>query len=92
VAAMDVAKRLLDFGIHPPTMYFPLIVHEALMIEPTETESKETLDKAAELFLNILEEAKTDGEALHHAPHDCYIGRPDEVNAARKPVLTYSFA
>lgn len=92
VAAMDVAKRLLDFGIHPPTMYFPLIVHEALMIEPTETESKETLDKAAELFLNILEEAKTNGEALHHAPHDCYIGRPDEVNAARKPVLTYSFA
>lgn len=92
VAAMDVAKRLLDFGIHPPTMYFPLIVHEALMIEPTETESKETLDKAAELFLNILEEAKTDGEALHHAPHDCYIGRPDEVSAARKPVLTYSFA
>lgn len=92
VAAMDVAKRLLDFGIHPPTMYFPLIVHEALMIEPTETESKETLDKAAELFLNILEEAKTDGEALHHAPHSCYIGRPDEVNAARKPVLTYSFA
>ena len=92
VAAMDVAKRLLDFGIHPPTMYFPLIVHEALMIEPTETESKETLDKAAELFLSILEEAKTDGEALHHAPHSCYIGRPDEVNAARKPVLTYSFA
>ena len=92
VAAMDVAKRLLDFGIHPPTMYFPLIVHEALMIESTETESKETLDKAAELFLSILEEAKTDGEALHHAPHSCYIGRPDEVNAARKPVLTYSFA
>ena len=92
VAAMDVAKRLLDFGIHPPTMYFPLIVHEALMIEPTETESKETLDRAAELFLNILEEAKTNGEELHHAPHDCYIGRPDEVNAARKPVLTYSFA
>lgn len=92
VAAMDVAKRLLDFGIHPPTMYFPLIVHEALMIEPTETESKETLDKAAELFLNILKEAKTNGEELHHAPHDCYIGRPDEVNAARKPVLAYNFA
>ena len=92
VAAMDVAKRLLDFGIHPPTMYFPLIVHEALMIEPTETESKETLDKAAELFLNILMEAKTNGEELHHAPHDCYIGRPDEVNAARKPVLAYNFA
>lgn len=89
VSAMDVAKRLLDFGIHPPTMYFPLIVHEALMVEPTETESKETLEKAAELFLNILAEAKTDSEKLHSAPHDCLIGRPDEVKAARKPVLTY---
>ena len=89
VTAMDVAKRLLDFGIHPPTMYFPLIVHEALMIEPTETESKETLEKAAKLFLDILEEAKTDGESLHSAPHSCYISRPDEVQAARKPVLVY---
>lgn len=61
VSAMDVAKRLLDFGIHPPTMYFPLIVHEALMVEPTETESPETLDAAAETFLRILEEAKTKG-------------------------------
>ena len=91
VTAMDVAKRLLDFGMHPPTMYFPLIVHEALMVEPTETESPETLDEAAEVFLKILEEAKADPESLHQAPHDCAIGRPDEVTAARKPVLRYSF-
>lgn len=91
VTAMDVAKRLLDFGIHPPTMYFPLIVHEALMVEPTETESPETLDEAAEVFLKILEEAKSDPEGLHHAPHHCPVGRPDEVTAARNPVLRYSF-
>lgn len=91
VSAMDVAKRLLDFCMHPPTMYFPLIVHEALMVEPTETESKETLDAAADVFLKILEEARTDAESLHTAPHNCYIGRPDEVQAARKPVLRYSF-
>lgn len=91
VSAMDVAKRLLDFGMHPPTMYFPLIVHEALMVEPTETESKETLDQAAQVFLQILEEARTNGEDLHNAPHNCYISRPDEVQAARKPVLRYTF-
>ncbi len=91
VTAMDVAKRLLDFGMHPPTMYFPLIVHEALMVEPTETESPETLDEAAEVFLKILEEAKSDPESLHHAPHDCAIGRPDEVTAARNPILRYDF-
>lgn len=91
VSAMDVAKRLLDFGMHPPTMYFPLIVHEALMVEPTETESKETLDQAADVFLQILQETRTNGEDLHSAPHSCYIGRPDEVQAARKPVLRYTF-
>ncbi len=91
VTAMDVAKRLLDFGIHPPTMYFPLIVHEALMVEPTETESPETLDKAAELFLQIWQEAHDDPELLHTAPHTTPIGRPDEVAAARKPVVRYSF-
>ena len=91
VTAMDVAKRLLDFGMHPPTMYFPLIVHEALMVEPTETESMETLDEAACVFLDILAEAKTDAESLHHAPHDCPIGRPDEVTAARSPILRYDF-
>ena len=91
VTAMDVAKRLLDFGMHPPTMYFPLIVHEALMVEPTETESMETLDEATRVFLDILAEAKTDAESLHHAPHDCPIGRPDEVTAARSPILRYDF-
>lgn len=91
VTAMDVAKRLLDFGMHPPTMYFPLIVHEALMVEPTETENMETLDEAARVFLDILAEAKTDAESLHHAPHDCPIGRPDEVTAARSPILRYDF-
>ena len=91
VTAMDVAKRLLDFGMHPPTMYFPLIVHEALMVEPTETESPETLDAAAEVYLKIFEEAKTDAQALHNAPLDCAIGRPDEVKAARQPVLRYEF-
>ena len=91
VTAMDVAKRLLDFGIHPPTMYFPLIVHEALMVEPPETESPETLDQAAQVFLQILKEAKQDPESLHTAPHDCPVGRPDEVTAARNPVLRYEF-
>ena len=89
VSAMDVAKRLLDFGMHPPTMYFPLMVHEALMVEPTETESPETLDAAAEIFLRILEEAKTNGESLHNAPHTYAINRPDEVKVARTPVLRY---
>lgn len=91
VTAMDVAKRLLDFGIHPPTMYFPLIVHEALMAEPTETESRETLDAAADLFLQIWNEAHTDPEILHTAPHNTPIGRPDEVTAARRPVVRYAF-
>lgn len=91
VTAMDVAKRLLDFGMHPPTMYFPLIVHEALMVEPTETESPETLDAAAEVFLKIMEEAKADAESLHTAPHDCAISRPDEVTAARSPIVRYTF-
>ncbi len=91
VTAMDIAKRLLDFGIHPPTMYFPLIVHEALMVEPTETESPETLDEAAEVFLKIMDEAERDPEGLHAAPHCCPIGRPDEVAAARSPILRYDF-
>lgn len=91
ISAMDVAKRLLDCGIHPPTMYFPLIVHEALMIEPTETESKETLDKACDFFLNIFREAEETPEILHSAPNNCTIGRPDDVLAARNPVLKYSF-
>ncbi len=92
VSAMDVAKRLLDFGIHPPTMYFPLIVHEALMVEPTETEGTETLDAFVDAMLRILDEAHEDGERLHGAPFDCAIGRPDEVAAARHPKLRYEFA
>ena len=91
VSAMDVAKSLIDAGMHPPTMYFPLIVHEALMFEPTETEGKETLDAAAEALLTILARAKTEPEALHAAPVTTPIGQPDEVGAARNPVLRYEF-
>jgi len=86
VAAMDVAKRLLDYGIHAPTVYFPLIVKEAVMIEPTETESKATLDAAAAAFERIVQEPP---ELLHDAPHSTLICRPDETRAARKPVLKY---
>ena len=89
VSAMDIAKALLDYGIHPPTMYFPLIVHEALMVEPTETESRETLDQAIEVFRNIYEAAKADPESLHQAPVKTPVRRLDEVTAARKPVLRY---
>ena len=91
VSAMDIAKGSLDYGIHPPTMYFPLIVHEALMLEPTETESRETLDEAAEIFIKLRELAKEDPQYLHDAPHNCLISRPDEVEAARKPILRYEF-
>ena len=91
VTAMDVAKALLDNGIHPPTVYFPLIVHEALMVEPTETESLETLDAACDILLSIAQTAKDDPEKLHDAPVNTPISRPDEVMAARNPVLRYSF-
>lgn len=91
VSAMDVAKALQDYGMHPPTMYFPLNVHEALMVEPTETESKETLDAAAAAFLDIYEKAKADPEAMHQTPLHSAISRPDEVKAARHPVLRYQF-
>ncbi len=89
VSALDVAKRMIDHGMHPPTMYFPLIVHEALMFEPTDTEGKEALDAAAEQVLAILAEAKADPDTLHTAPHTAPIGRPDEVTAARSPILRY---
>lgn len=91
VSALDVAKGLLDHGMHPPTMYFPLIVHEALMAEPTETENKETLDQAAKAFIEVFEEGRKNPEALHTAPHHAPIGRPDEVAAARHPKLKYEF-
>jgi glycine dehydrogenase subunit 2 len=84
VSAMDIAKRLLDFGYHAPTVYFPLTVPEAIMIEPTETESKETLDAFAETLFRITGE---DPQLLHEAPHTTAISRPDEVQAARQPTL-----
>jgi glycine dehydrogenase subunit 2 len=86
ISAMDIAKRLLDFGYHAPTVYFPLVVPEALMIEPTETESKETLDGFAAALLQIQEE---DAEFLHNAPHTLSISRPDDVKAAKEPVLRW---
>jgi glycine dehydrogenase subunit 2 len=86
ISAMDVAKRLLDFGFHAPTAYFPLVVAEALMMEPTETESKETLDAFADVLLKIVEE---DAAFLQKAPHTLPISRPDEVKAAKEPVLRW---
>ncbi len=91
VTAMDVAKAMQDCKMHPPTMYFPLIVHEALMVEPTETESKDTLDAAAEILLSLYEKAKSDPASLQAAPVKGSIGRPDEVQAARHPIVKYSF-
>ena len=90
VRAMDVAKRLIDYGIHPPTMYFPLIVDEALMIEPTETESKETLDYFIEVMKEIAKEAEEDPDILHEAPHNMPNTRLDEARAARRPVLKWA--
>jgi len=87
VRALDISKRLMDYGFHPPTNYFPLIVPEALMIEPTESESKETLDAFAEAMLRIAEEARTNPELLHGAPHTAPVSRLDEVKAARELVL-----
>lgn len=92
VSAMDIAKGLLDNGIHPPTMYFPLIVDEALMVEPTETESKETLDEAIAVFRNLYEMAEKEEELLHSAPVTTPVTRLDEVGAARHPVLRYDFS
>jgi len=87
VHALDIAKRLMDYNFHPPTNYFPLIVPEALMIEPTETENKDTLDAFADALIKIAEEAKTDPALLHDAPHTTKFGRMDEVKAARELVL-----
>jgi glycine dehydrogenase subunit 2 len=91
VSALDVAKRLMDFGFHPPTIYFPLVVPEALMVEPTETEAKETLDAFAEAMVQIAREARDDPEVLRSAPHGRPVGRLDEVRAARQPVVRYRF-
>ena len=89
VSALDVSKRLIDYGIHPPTMYFPLVVEEALMIEPTETESKETLDDFVEVMKTIAQEARDSPDLLHEAPHHTPNTRLDEANAARHPELRW---
>ncbi|MDD5263819.1 MAG: aminomethyl-transferring glycine dehydrogenase subunit GcvPB [Candidatus Bipolaricaulis sp.] len=91
VTTLDVAKRLIDYGIHPPTVYFPLIVHEALMIEPTETESRETLDRFAEILERIAAEAREHPELLHEAPTRAPVRRLDQTAAARNPVFTFPF-
>ncbi len=89
VSTLDVAKRLLDFGYHPPTIYFPLIVSEAMMIEPTECETKETLDEFISVMRQISDEAENNPELVHSAPHTTIISRLDEAAAARKPILRY---
>jgi glycine cleavage system P protein (glycine dehydrogenase) subunit 2 len=91
ITALDVAKRLMDYGFHPPTIYFPLIVPEALMIEPTETESKETLDAFCDAMLAIAREAAESPELLKEAPHARPVKRLDEVRAAKQPVLKYEY-
>lgn len=91
VTAMDIAKALLDNGIHPPTMYFPLIVEEALMVEPTETETRETLDHAIEVFRSIYIQAQEHPEQMHELPLHTPVRRLDEVGAARNPKLRYTF-
>jgi glycine dehydrogenase subunit 2 len=87
IRTLDLAKRLLDHGVHPPTVYFPLLVDEALLIEPTETETKETLDRFAEILVEILREAAEDPEVARTAPHTTPVRRLDEAAAARRPVV-----
>jgi glycine dehydrogenase subunit 2 len=91
ITALDVAKRLMDYGFHPPTIYFPLVVAEALMIEPTETEAKETLDEFADAMLAIAREAEDDPELLREAPHARPVKRLDEVLAAKRAIVKYGF-
>ncbi|MBY0096402.1 aminomethyl-transferring glycine dehydrogenase subunit GcvPB [Mesobacillus maritimus] len=89
VRTLDIAKRLLDFGYHPPTIYFPLNVEECIMVEPTETESKETLDEFIDAMIQIAKEAEENPEIVQEAPHTTVIGRVDEATAARKPILRF---
>ncbi|TDL77163.1 glycine dehydrogenase subunit 2 [Rhodococcus qingshengii] len=89
VRTLDIAKRLLDFGYHPPTIYFPLNVEECIMIEPTETESKETLDSFVDIMIQIAKEVEENPEIVQEAPHTTVVGRMDEATAARKPILRY---
>jgi glycine dehydrogenase subunit 2 len=86
---MDVAKRLLDYGYHAPTIYFPLLFHESLMIEPTENESRDTIDGFIAVMRKIAEEAKNDPDLVKSAPHNTPIGRVDDVLAAKHPIVTY---
>jgi glycine dehydrogenase subunit 2 len=90
VSTLDIAKRLIDYGFHPPTIYFPLVVNGALMIEPTETESRESIDQFIDAMIRIAGEAKENPQSLHDAPMKSKITRVDEVTAARKPVLRWS--
>jgi glycine dehydrogenase subunit 2 len=89
VTNLDIAKRLIDYGVHPPTMSFPLIVQGALMIEPTETESKRDLDRFIGAMKQIAQEAHDNPELLKNAPHDSYVRRLDETKAAREPILRW---
>jgi len=89
VHTVDIAKRLLDYGLHPPTVYFPLIVDEALMIEPTETESKRTLDAFVDAMKEIARDVEENPEILHTAPHNTPVRRLDDVRAARNPDLRW---
>jgi glycine dehydrogenase subunit 2 len=89
VKALDIAKRLIDYGYHPPTMYFPLVVDEALLVEPTESESKETIDAFCDAMLAIAREAETDPDLVRAAPHTAPLKRLDEATAARKPKLRW---
>ncbi len=90
IKTLDIAKRLLDFGIHPPTVYFPLIVEEAIMVEPTETESRATLEHFSNVMHRIARECEHVPEVIRTAPHYQIVGRLDEVSAARKPVLRWT--
>jgi glycine dehydrogenase subunit 2 len=89
-SALDIAKRLMDFGFYPPTIYFPLIVREAMMVEPTETETPETLEAFARAMKQIADEARNNPDILKSAPHATPVGRLDEATAARNPVLMYA--
>ena len=89
VSTLDVAKRLLDYGFHAPTIYFPLLFHQAIMIEPTETESRETLDAFIEVMRKIAAEAASEPQLLHSAPLNTPVGRPDETRAARQPIVRF---
>ena len=90
VTTLDIAKRLIDYGYHPPTIYFPLIVAEAMMLEPTETEARDSLDAFIAVMHKIAEEARENPGLVQQAPHNTRVRRLDETAAARKPILRWS--